>query len=44
LWAGGVLPDYRRPDAIRIGLSPLSTSFAEVHAGLRMIADLTEAR
>jgi kynureninase len=41
LWAAGVLPDYRQPDAIRIGLSPLSTSFAEVHAGLRMLADLT---
>jgi kynureninase len=43
LWAGGVLPDYRQPDAIRIGLSPLSTSFAEVHAGLRMLTDLTES-
>ncbi|MDX6255618.1 MAG: kynureninase [Frankiales bacterium] len=43
LWAAGVLPDYRQPDAIRIGLSPLSTSFAEVHAGLRMLADLTGA-
>jgi kynureninase len=43
LWAAGVLPDYRQPDAIRIGLSPLSTSFLEVHDGLRLLADLTAA-
>jgi kynureninase len=43
LWAAGVLPDYREPDAIRIGLSPLSTSFVEVHRGLRLLADLTGA-
>ncbi len=37
LWAGGVIPDFRRPDGIRLGLSPLSTSFAEVEAGIRAI-------
>jgi kynureninase len=41
LWAAGVLPDYREPDAIRIGLSPLSTGFVEVYAGLRMLSELT---
>jgi kynureninase len=41
LWAAGVLPDYRGRDAIRIGLSPLSTSFVEVYDGLRVLADLT---
>jgi kynureninase len=34
LWEQGVIPDYRDPDAIRIGLSPLSTTFAEVATGL----------
>ena len=33
LWERGVIPDFRRPDGIRLGLSPLSTSFAEVEAG-----------
>ena len=41
LWAAGVVPDYRAPDALRLGLSPLSTSFAEVYDGVRLIADLT---
>ena len=30
----GVVPDYRAPDSIRIGLSPLTTSFEDVHRGL----------
>ncbi|MDN5915598.1 MAG: aminotransferase class V-fold PLP-dependent enzyme [Pseudonocardia sp.] len=40
LWRRGVIPDYRAPDGLRIGLSPLSTSFAEVHAGLSALRDL----
>lgn len=35
-----VIPDYRAPDSIRIGLSPLTTSFANVHAGLSALRDL----
>ena len=40
LWAQGVIPDFRRPSGIRLGLSPLSTSFAEVEIGVRAIAEL----
>jgi kynureninase len=42
LWAQGVIPDYRRPDGLRIGPAPLSTSFAEVHAGLTVLRELVE--
>jgi kynureninase len=42
LWAAGVVPDYRRPDGIRIGLAPLSTSFGEVYRGLAVLRDLAE--
>lgn len=37
LWAAGVIPDFRRPDGLRLGCSPLSTSFAEVEAGVLAI-------
>ncbi|GAA0798165.1 kynureninase [Spirilliplanes yamanashiensis] len=40
LYERGVIPDYRRPDGIRVGLSPLSTSFREVHDGLAALRDL----
>lgn len=43
LWARGVLPDYREPDGIRLGLSPLSTTFAEVHRGLDVLRELLTA-
>jgi kynureninase len=39
LWEAGVIPDFRAPQGLRLGLSPLSTSFGEVHAGLRVIGD-----
>lgn len=39
LWSRGVIPDFRRPTGIRLGLSPLSTSFAEVELGVRAIAE-----
>ena len=36
----GVIPDFREPDVIRIGLSPLTTRFADVHEGLLRLASL----
>jgi kynureninase len=42
LWDAGVIPDYRRPDGLRIGPAPLSTSFGEVYAGLSVLRDLLE--
>jgi kynureninase len=39
LWDRDVLPDFRAPDGLRIGLSPLSTSFEETHRGISAIAD-----
>ena len=38
LWQRDVIPDYRDPHGLRIGLSPLSTSYAEVRAGLEAFA------
>ena len=38
-WERGVLPDFRAPHGIRIGLSPLSTSFAEVADGLAVLRE-----
>ena len=40
LWERGIIPDFRAPDGLRIGLSPLSTSFAEVFAGLDAVRTL----
>jgi kynureninase len=37
LWELGVIPDFRPPDGLRIGLSPLSTSFDEVYRGLQAV-------
>ena len=38
LWKRDVIPDYRDPHGLRLGLSPLSTSFAEVARGLEIVA------
>jgi kynureninase len=42
LWDDGVIPDYRRPDGLRIGPAPLSTSFGEVYRGLSALRSLLE--
>lgn len=40
LWERGVIPDFRRPDGIRVGLSPLSTTHAETVRGVLAIRDV----
>jgi kynureninase len=35
-----VITDFRAPDSIRIGLSPLTTSFSDVHRGLMTLRGL----
>jgi len=37
LWARGVIPDFRAPDGIRIGMAPLSTSFLELYDAMAVI-------
>jgi len=36
----GVIPDYRAPDVIRLGLSPLTTRFVDVWDGLATLREL----
>jgi kynureninase len=36
----GVVPDFRAPDSIRLGLSPLTTRFVDVARGLEILRDL----
>jgi kynureninase len=43
LTAAGVIPDFRRPDGIRIGLAPLTTRFVDVFDGFAAIARLAAA-
>jgi kynureninase len=43
LWEKDVIPDFRAPQGIRVGLSPLSTDFAEVHRGMDAIRALLPA-
>jgi kynureninase len=40
LAANGVIPDFRRPDGIRIGLAPLTTRFVDVYDGLAVLRGL----
>lgn len=40
LLEAGVIVDFRPPDAIRVGLAPLSTSFTDVRDGLARLREL----
>ena len=44
LWEQDVIPDFRAPQGIRIGLSPLSTSFDEVRLGMAAIRERLQGR
>ncbi len=44
LWRRGVIPDFRPPTGIRLGLSPLSTSFAELELAVAAVRDELVAR
>ena len=39
-----VIPDYRTPNAVRLAISPLATSYVEVWDGMQRIKALTETR
>ncbi len=43
LWARDVIPDYRDPHGLRLGLSPLSTSYEEVERGLQAVREVLDS-
>ncbi len=36
----GVIPDFREPDLVRLGMSPLTTRYVDVFDGITVLADL----
>ncbi|WP_104135876.1 MULTISPECIES: kynureninase [unclassified Cryobacterium] len=40
LWDNDVIPDFRAPNGLRLGLAPLSTSFVETYDGLAAVRDV----
>lgn len=43
LWEQGIIPDFRPPQGMRLGLSPLSTTFGEVADAVAVVAELLSA-
>jgi kynureninase len=43
LWDHDVIPDYRDPGGLRIGLSPLSTSYDELERGMEKVREVLAA-
>ena len=43
LWERDVIPDYRDPGGLRIGLSPLSTSYDELERGMETVRQVVAA-
>jgi kynureninase len=39
-----LIPDFRAPDAIRLAVSPLQTSFEEIWEGFSRIRDLVASK
>ncbi|WP_104129877.1 kynureninase [Cryobacterium sp. N21] len=40
LWDNDVIPDFRSPNGLRLGLAPLSTSFVETYDGVAAVRDV----
>ncbi|WP_433051472.1 kynureninase [Dactylosporangium sp. CS-033363] len=43
LKAAGVIPDFRTPERLRIGLAPLYTRFADVHEGMTRLREIVDS-
>jgi len=43
LWDRDVIPDYRDPGGLRVGLSPLSTSYDELERGILAVGEVLGA-
>ncbi|MBW9216491.1 kynureninase [Mumia sp. zg.B53] len=43
MYAAAVIPDFRNPDMIRLGLSPLTTSYAELWTAMDITREIVEA-
>ncbi len=40
---GKVIPDFRAPDSLRLGLAPLYVSYLEVHTGVQRMREIVES-